>query len=297
MAQHPVRQAIKRALPNPITRMLAGTESYVRRMAAWRRVARDFKGRTSADQIVLRRSFAAAPRDMLRNLERWREPELVADAEVVVRGLGTFAVRGRTDDLGHVMPSMHAAIFREIRKHVCAGDSVIDAGANMGAVTVFLATCVGRSGRVVAVEMMPDTAKCLRRNLELNHLSHVHVVENALSSTAGEIVVAHVEPGVHGQASIALGAQSGRGKKQVEVRTTTLDQVAAALGDIAMIKLDLEGAEPQALRGAAQMLQRTRAMLFESWGGDGDETSRILREAGFAIEPVDGRNFLALRRA
>ena len=78
--------------------------------------------------------------------------------------------------------------------------------------------------------------------------------------------------------------------------TTTLDQVASGLGDIALVKLDLEGAEPLALRGATQMLKRTRAMLFESWDGDGDETSRMLREAGFSIEPVDGRNFLAMRK-
>ena len=106
-------------------------------------------------------------------------------------------------------------------------------------------------------------------------------------------VTASVEMGMHGQASIARVAD-GRVRDTIDVLTTTIDDIAAGLGEIALIKLDLEGAEPNALRGATATLSRVRAVIFESWhNGDSDETARILRQAGFVISPVDGRNWLA----
>jgi hypothetical protein len=44
------------------------------------------------------------PWDALSELGQWREPQLVEDAEIDVRGLRRFAVRGKSDDLGHVLP-------------------------------------------------------------------------------------------------------------------------------------------------------------------------------------------------
>jgi FkbM family methyltransferase len=148
---------------------------------------------------------------------------------------------------------------------------------------------------VIAVEMMPDTAALLRHNLELNGLKNVAVVELALAERAGERVVASLESGFHGQASIAKGsAYSDRG---IEVGTTTLQMLMNAFEEVALLKLDLEGAEAQALLGAGDALGRIHAILFESWAADGGDTASLLRDAGFGIAAVDGRNFIARRGA
>lgn len=288
-----LRPAIKSAMPAPVVQALSFAVNYVRRLAAWRRVLRDVRGRTPADAAVLRRAALRAPLDMFADLGAWREPALPADAEVVVNGLGTFAIRGQSDDLGHVLPDNFAAIAKIIGERVRPGDVVIDAGANMGAVAILTARRVGETGAVIAVEMMPDTAARLRRNIALNGLTNVRVVEQALSDKAGERVVAHVAAGVFGQASIAAGHRGRSTDRQVTVTTTTLDDLTAELGEITLMKMDLEGAEPLALGGAAETLKRVRAIIFESWQGDGGQAAAILRASGFEIAPVDGRNFLA----
>ena len=293
IAQVGLRQTLKKVLPAGITKILLKAENYGHRLAACATIARCIRGRTAADARVVRRSLAAAPALLLRNLDAYREPVLVADAEVVSKGLGVFAVRGNCDDLGHVLRPYFAAMFDSILENVKAGDVVIDAGANLGAVTVFLAKRVGPSGTVITVEMMPATATQLRRNIVLNDLHNVTVVEKALAEKPGLTVSASVEADMHGQASIARAAD-GRERYSIDVLTTTIDEIAAGLGEIALIKLDLEGAEPNALRGATATLPRVRAIIFESWhSGDSDETAKSLRQAGFVISPVDGRNWLA----
>jgi predicted O-methyltransferase YrrM len=117
---------------------------------------------------VLWRSLAKAPFEMLGDLDRWREPTLDSDAEVIAKGLGLFYIRRRSDDLAQVVPSNNAELFSVIQREVRAGDTVIDAGANIGAVTVYLASRVGPTGNVLAIEMIPKTATCLRTNVELN---------------------------------------------------------------------------------------------------------------------------------
>jgi FkbM family methyltransferase len=257
-------------------------------------VVNSIRGRTPADRKVLWRSISSAPAQIRRDLDRWREPVLVADADVHVKGIGTFAIRGGSDDLGNVLPVNFTELFAVIRARLGKGDVAIDAGANIGAVTVYMAKRVGGTGRVVAVEMMPGTAGQLRRNLTLNGLQNVTVFEQALSDTAGETAVALIEPGFFGQASIT-SAQRPNVCQPVEVRTVTLNEITAGLGEIALMKMDLEGAEPQALRGASRALQRVRNVAFESWDRDGGVSAKILREAGFSIAPIDGRNFLATR--
>ena len=172
-------------------------------------------------------------------------------------------------------------------------DTTIDAGANLGAVTVYMSLLVGRRGRVIAVEMMPDTAAMLRHNLELNSATNVAVVELALDERAGETVVARLKSGFHGQASIAQ--RSARSDRDIEVRTTTLQSLMNGIEEVALLKLDLEDAEAQALRGAGDAIGRIRAILFESHVADGGDTARLLREAGFGIAAVDCRNFIARR--
>jgi FkbM family methyltransferase len=246
---------------------------------------------------VLRRSVIFGPIGALRELDSWREPSLVEDADVIVDGFGVFPVRKRSDDLGHLLPTNFSAMFEASKRFVEPGCIAIDAGANIGLMTVWMANRSGPTGKVLAVEMMPDTAEQLQKTIRYNALEQVELIEFALSDRAGETVTATVQSGLFGQASIAVVRENSDDTKRIAVVTTTLDTLTEGIAEIALMKMDLEGAEPRALRGAMKMLQRTNAIIFESWTYGHDETTDILRNAGYTISPIDSRNFLAVRNS
>ena len=186
------------------------------------------------------------------------------------------------------------ALFSAIQRQVRDGVHV-DAGANIGAVTIYLGNRVGAAGRVFAIEMIPETAACLRKNIELNQLHNVTLIQKALCDLPDKIVVASVEPGLYEQASITAGERGGRATRNIQVASTTLDDVLAGIEDVALLKLDLEGAESEALQGAADSIRRVRSVIFESWTNDGGEAASFLQKLGFQVAQIDGRNFLACR--
>ncbi|MCB1696304.1 MAG: FkbM family methyltransferase [Pseudomonadales bacterium] len=290
-----LRAQLKKKAPPAVLRIIAAGLTYGRRLWVWMYVLRVAEGLTPSDTRVLWRSALHAPLNMLRALHVWREPQLSEDANISIRGLGVFAIRGDSDDLGHVLPINNADMFRKMRALVSAGDIVIDAGANIGAVSVFLARQVGLSGSVTAVEMMPDTAKRLRHNLSLNGFGFVRVVELALSDKAECTVTAELPDKLFGQASLLRRANLRSTARYVEVRTTTLDELAKNFGEISLIKMDLEGAEALALEGAKSILSRTQAIVFESWEPCGGCVAELLSQEGFEISGIDGRNWLAVR--
>jgi len=206
-----------------------------------------------------------------------------------VTGIGKFLLRKNTDDLWHVLPGREPAVLSTIEKYLESGSVFLDAGANIGVYTVLAGRIVGESGRVIAVEMMPDTARILRRHLAMNDLQNVVVVEKALADTTGTSIIARVPEGKFGQASITSGV--GNDVMETHVRTVTLAEILDEIGEVTLTKMDLEGAEDIALVGAGDSLQRVRAVIFEDRGDA--HVSAMFRARGFSVERLDGANCLA----
>jgi FkbM family methyltransferase len=170
-----------------------------------------------------------------------------------------------------------------------AGDTFIDVGAHIGWFTTIGAARVGRGGQVIACEPYPTNAAVLRVNLDLNENRNVRVVEAALGSRPGTLCLATV-----GGESGGVTALDWAGDGRVEVPMTTLDELAHDLGEIALVKLDVEGWEPYVLRGGEATLMRTRHVLIEinkpalrAAGSSPDELFDLLRRSGFAsFNPV-----------
>jgi len=137
------------------------------------------------------------------------------------------------------------------------GDVFVDVGAHVGWFTTIAARQVTSGGQVIACEPYPENATSLRKNLALNKMQNVLVVESALGSRAGTI---RLRKGSDSGSVTALDWSTGDAE---DVPMTTLDEITSAIAAIKLLKIDVEGWEPQVLRGAVETLKRSANVLIE----------------------------------
>lgn len=141
--------------------------------------------------------------------------------------------------------------FAAARLLLRPGDTFVDAGAHAGYFSAMAAGVVGPGGRVVSIEANPRQAARLRAHAALNAaLAPWNVVEGALAHRSGETLTLHIAAN-HGDATLAAPGGNVT-QERVAVRTVALDEVAADWGPVALMKIDIEGAEPMALEGGAR---------------------------------------------
>jgi FkbM family methyltransferase len=142
------------------------------------------------------------------------------------------------------------------------GDVFVDGGANIGLFTLAAAAKVGRAGKVIAFEPAPDVRLLLTQNVTLNRFVQVQVVPFALSSAPGEAAFRTFEIG--GAGLNHLAPSDGESGTVESVMLTTLDTVVGPSDRrrLAVLKLDLEGAEHAALQGAREILRDVRPHII-----------------------------------
>lgn len=165
-------------------------------------------------------------------------------------------------------------------------DVLFDIGANIGLVALHAAR---RCRTVTAFEPDPAFRIRLERNLQLNPGLSVDVLPFAIGDSEGSASL--FTDGAEGN-SPSLVHQRGE-KDAVEVRVQTLDTLVAsgALRTPTVLKLDIEGAEVLALRGAKQLLHgpaAPRALFLEvhhsflpAFGSSTDEVLELVGRAGY----------------
>ena len=148
--------------------------------------------------------------------------------------------------------------LRVLAKLLRPGDVFVDGGANIGLFSLVGAVAVGPGGRVLACEPGPGTMALLRANAAENRFGMLELHEVALSERPGRARFTVFEPG-SGLASFAPGDADGT---ELDVTVTTLDTLTRDVAEpVAVVKLDIEGAEAKALRGAARLIARDRPVF------------------------------------
>jgi FkbM family methyltransferase len=172
---------------------------------------------------------------------------------------------------------------RLLQKLLHPGDVFVDGGANIGLLSLVAAGAVGPTGRVLACEPSPGTMALLRANREANEFATLDLHEVALSDYSGYARLMVFEAG-SGLSSFAPEHDGGR---EVEVVVATLDTLTQDLGrKVAVVKLDIEGAEAQALRGAHALVERDEPVfLVELEPGHLARQGASVAEVRDALEP------------
>jgi len=183
--------------------------------------------------------------------------------------LGTYEAEKQRSFVGHLRP----------------GDVFWDIGANVGFFTLLAARTVGKAGRVYAFEPVPDNCEWLRRHVELNAFANVELHELALGA----------EPAVM-RFSRDVNASQGHlsPEGELEVKVSSIDTlVERGLVPPHVIKMDIEGAELDALLGGSATIERYRPHLFVATHGPEIHAGvcQWLRERDYELFSADGRPF------
>jgi FkbM family methyltransferase len=197
--------------------------------------------------------FYAARRDCWLSL--YRDAELAAAPGVVMELLPG----DRISDLIAFTGVHEADLTRRVRSSARKGGKMIDIGANLGYFSL-LWVASQPSNQCVAFEASPRNLQILRNNVERNGLSErIHVVPNAAAAQPGKM---YFDLGPADQSGWG-GIASAKGERQIEVEAVRVDEVVSVDERIALLKVDVEGADAWALMGCERLLQAK--LVDEIW--------------------------------
>jgi len=192
----------------------------------------------------------------------------------------SYAIVRSVDGFGRLHEEAIRAAYESV---LSEGDSAIDGGAHSGKHTLPMAAAVGATGQVLAFEPSPGPFAKLEAAINAQPLSQVRAVCAAVSrepQSSQRFLVFADRPGVSGfeRRTDAAGELPA---DEIVVTTTTIDSYADQLGPTRFIKLDVEGAELDALFGARRVIAEYLPVIhieasYISWDAFGYGPTELL---------------------
>ncbi|MBS1817288.1 MAG: FkbM family methyltransferase [Acidobacteria bacterium] len=235
---------------------------------------------STVPRLSLLRGYAAIAPALLRSLGS----DTIAVDRTTLRIPGTRRIRASVL-AGNVR--MRTLLDRLVRP----GDTIVDVGANIGAIAVHASRIVGARGRVVALEPAGDNLAVLRDNLARNACDNVTVLA-AAAGRRREIREFFLRGDVSAVNSLFAESCYAEVTGVTRVDVVPLDDVVD--GDVRLVKIDVEGAELEVIGGMSRILAQQAVTVIAEWhpelqraaGFEIDELPRRLLELGFAVEAL-----------
>lgn len=186
---------------------------------------------------------------------------------------------------------------------VRTGDCVLDIGANLGLVTFTLSALVGPLGQVHAFEPAPQMQTFIQDAIERNNVTNVKLHRIALGAQDGELMLSIPRSNAGAASLVATRQILGSSSVMVPVRTLSSVMANHDVGHVRLLKMDVEGFEPEVLAGAAKFLSRQPpdVLVFElndSTGNLGQHPTVIMLSSlgyGFLGLPMKWTRMRAFR--
>ena len=180
-----------------------------------------------------------------------------------ILGAGAGQGGGASVYINRVEPTQTRALLA----HVGPGQVVFDIGANVGYYTLLASRRVGPSGRVLAFEPLPRNISYLYRHLALNDIENVTLIPLACSDRS---ILTPFVAGDNCATGRLADAKYGPVPGRCEyVATVAVDEIVRESGlRPDLLKIDVEGAEEQVLKGAAETLALARPTVLLSVHSD-----------------------------
>jgi FkbM family methyltransferase len=195
----------------------------------------------------------------------------------------------------------HEKEFAEFMKLIPNNKGVIlDVGANIGIMTATLARKFTNT-QVYSFEPMPQNLSTLKKIIRYYKLSNVRIFETALGEIPGQLkmvmpVINNVK--MQGLCHVVEGSSEEAAKEGIlfSVPVQRLDAMKdlQQLPNICAIKIDVENFEYPVLKGAQELLQKHKPVIYcELWKNERRElTLQYLKGLGYAVKVYDGKNLV-----
>lgn len=234
--------------------------------------------------VKIRPQVLAEP---LYRLLRTQPTRAIVSMDGVRLYVDPFTHHGREIVAGQVYEADTVAMVRE----ALPNDGVfLDVGANEGVISAVAAAHMGPEGLVASIEPQSRLRDVLELNLALNARGAYRVFGNAVTERDGEEVTMTLRPSYHSGGTSIVEAYRWGGAKET-VRGRSVDSIVAELGrPLDLMKVDVEGYEPEVIRSAFRSLESGRirwllvdyhAAILARRSVDPQDTDRAIRQRGY----------------
>jgi len=172
--------------------------------------------------------------------------------------------------------------FDSIAQYLKFGDTVVDVGANIGHYTLQLSRAVGPTGRVIAMEPMPETFELLTANVRAAGAYNVTLLNLAASSKSGSVSMT-LPKWENGNDNFYQARISADGNYKALCASVDLLE----LPRVSLLKIDAEGHDLEVLRGAERLIGRDMPTIIIESGSKGPIYDWLLGR-GYGISHAAG---------
>jgi FkbM family methyltransferase len=173
-----------------------------------------------------------------------------------------------------------------LSEHLSQGDIFYDVGANNGYLSLLASRLVGKGGKVFAFEPFPDNISAIQRVIQQNALSNCHLIPQAVADKSDTMTLYVDRSGNAATPSLMGGSDANTHL----IQTTTLDDFIDSYPIPRFVKMDIEGAEALALRGAERLIAQASSLtwLIEIHSAEADNVVKeIFNTFAYRFKEVD----------
>lgn len=222
-----------------------------------------------------RKDFERHMEEYVRNLDRPKESKV-----------GDIIFFHRVRDLESLSDIFHTKDYGLLKDFMPGyGDYVIDAGAGVGEYTIAASVTIGRSGKILAVEANSQPFRYLKKNASMNPFKNIVALRAAVAGKNGKLKL--FRPAGTSFVDSIIKSWVGKTESYL-VRSFTVDTLVKKFGmkKLDILKLDIEGAELVALKGAKKTLSEMRPKIIIETHGKNvhNDVVSFLRKQGYGID-------------
>ncbi len=193
-----------------------------------------------------------------------------------------------------MLSSKYEIGMTKVLKNFIKKDWIIcDIGAYIGYHTTLFSKLTGENGKIISVEPEPNNYKLLKKNIRLNNLNNVTTYSIAISDKKGKGII--YSPNENAPDS-RIFKVPGENRHETKVKTDTLDNLLRKEKKINLIKIDIQGWEERALKGAGKTFKKNKDIylitefqpsLLSKAGTDSKKYLKMISKFGFKIYLID----------